>query len=292
MSRPIQMHGVLRGVRATEGSREMSRNPILDFGIDRSRLATSAKACNAPSASSPSQTARCGRPMPAAASSASRRTAPATDHAGALRALSAGVVGGEPLSRRHAAQRPRVRPQRRHPDLQLRDRSPGGDVARRTFERARRQHRRETRREGQLRPARFQGSHLGDRVDADQQLDARAPARPRATATSRGTTTATLRIVADGFHFTNEIRFDAKEEFLYVVETTGGRITRLRIDDSGEVQRAGDLRTEQSRHGRVAGRDRVRQLRQPVGHAGLLGQAVRADARRATCASCSTKAIR
>ena len=31
-----------------------------------------------------------------------------------------------------------------------------------------------------------------------------------------------FRIVADGFHFTNEIRFDAREEFLYVVETTGG----------------------------------------------------------------------
>jgi sugar lactone lactonase YvrE len=45
----------------------------------------------------------------------------------------------------------------------------------------------------------------------------------------------TFRIVADGFHFTNEIRFDANEEFLYVVETTGGRITRLRIDDKGEV---------------------------------------------------------
>lgn len=46
----------------------------------------------------------------------------------------------------------------------------------------------------------------------------------------------TLRVVADGFHFTNEIRFDAKEEFLYVVETTGGRITRLRIDERGEVR--------------------------------------------------------
>ena len=45
----------------------------------------------------------------------------------------------------------------------------------------------------------------------------------------------TCRIVADGFHFTNEIRFDAKEEFLYVVETTGGRITRLRIDERGDV---------------------------------------------------------
>src|SRR5205814_577901 len=43
-----------------------------------------------------------------------------------------------------------------------------------------------------------------------------------------------FRSVADGFHFTNEIRFDAKEEFLYVVETTGGHITRLRIDEKGE----------------------------------------------------------
>jgi len=43
-----------------------------------------------------------------------------------------------------------------------------------------------------------------------------------------------FHIVADGFHFTNEIRFDAKEEFLYVVETTGGHITRLRIDENGK----------------------------------------------------------
>jgi len=44
-----------------------------------------------------------------------------------------------------------------------------------------------------------------------------------------------FRVVADGFRFTNEIRFDAKEEFLYVVETTGGCITRLRIEDNGTV---------------------------------------------------------
>src|SRR3954470_23830 len=44
-----------------------------------------------------------------------------------------------------------------------------------------------------------------------------------------------FRIVADGFRFTNEIRFDAREQFLYVVETTGGCITRLRIDERGEV---------------------------------------------------------
>src|SRR5437763_3558132 len=42
-----------------------------------------------------------------------------------------------------------------------------------------------------------------------------------------------FRIVADGFRFTNEIRFDAREEFLYVVETTGGCISRLRIDETG-----------------------------------------------------------
>jgi sugar lactone lactonase YvrE len=46
----------------------------------------------------------------------------------------------------------------------------------------------------------------------------------------------TFRIVADGFQFTNEIRFDATEEFLYVVETTGGRITRLRVDERGNLR--------------------------------------------------------
>jgi sugar lactone lactonase YvrE len=46
----------------------------------------------------------------------------------------------------------------------------------------------------------------------------------------------TFHIVADGFHFTNEIRFDAREEFLYVVETTGGRITRLRVDERSNLR--------------------------------------------------------
>jgi sugar lactone lactonase YvrE len=44
---------------------------------------------------------------------------------------------------------------------------------------------------------------------------------------------AALRIVADGFRFTNEIRFDAKEEWLYVVETCGPCITRLRVQPDG-----------------------------------------------------------
>ena len=67
-----------------------------------------------------------------------------------------------------------------------------------------------------------------------------------------------FRIVADGFRFTNEIRFDANEEFLYVVETTGGCITRLRIDERGNVTRARDLRSDAPGQGRVAGWHRVR----------------------------------
>jgi gluconolactonase len=43
------------------------------------------------------------------------------------------------------------------------------------------------------------------------------------------------RIVADGFHFTNEIRFDAKEEWLYVAETTAKRVTRLRVQADGSL---------------------------------------------------------
>ena len=45
----------------------------------------------------------------------------------------------------------------------------------------------------------------------------------------------TFRIVAEGFHFTNEIRMDAREEYLYVAETTGGCISRLRVKDNGEL---------------------------------------------------------
>ncbi len=43
-----------------------------------------------------------------------------------------------------------------------------------------------------------------------------------------------LRVVADGFHFTNEIRFDAAEQWLYIVETTGPHITRMRVDDRAD----------------------------------------------------------
>lgn len=43
------------------------------------------------------------------------------------------------------------------------------------------------------------------------------------------------RVVADGFHFTNEIRLDANEEWLYVAETTAKRVTRLRVRPDGSL---------------------------------------------------------
>lgn len=44
-----------------------------------------------------------------------------------------------------------------------------------------------------------------------------------------------LRIVADGFRFTNEIRLDAKEEYLYIVETTGLCISRMKVAPDGSL---------------------------------------------------------
>lgn len=43
------------------------------------------------------------------------------------------------------------------------------------------------------------------------------------------------RIVAGGFSFTNEIRFDANEEWLYVAETMAKRVTRLRVQPDGSL---------------------------------------------------------
>jgi gluconolactonase len=44
-----------------------------------------------------------------------------------------------------------------------------------------------------------------------------------------------LRIVADGFAFTNEVRLDAREEWLYIVETTGKRVSRMRVAADGSL---------------------------------------------------------
>ncbi|MFT3790944.1 MAG: SMP-30/gluconolactonase/LRE family protein [Rudaea sp.] len=45
-----------------------------------------------------------------------------------------------------------------------------------------------------------------------------------------------LRIVADGFVGTNEIRLDANEEWLYVVESNARRISRLRVQADGSLR--------------------------------------------------------
>lgn len=43
------------------------------------------------------------------------------------------------------------------------------------------------------------------------------------------------RIVADGLHYTNEVRPDPSGKWLYVVETFGRRVTRFRIHASGDL---------------------------------------------------------
>jgi len=50
-------------------------NPLVGFRVDRSRIVHVGMGCSARNASSPSATARCGRPMHAAAWCASRPTA-------------------------------------------------------------------------------------------------------------------------------------------------------------------------------------------------------------------------
>ncbi len=45
-----------------------------------------------------------------------------------------------------------------------------------------------------------------------------------------------IRVVADGFVGTNEIRFDAAEEWLYVVESNARRISRLRLGRDASVE--------------------------------------------------------
>ncbi len=44
-----------------------------------------------------------------------------------------------------------------------------------------------------------------------------------------------LRVVADGIRFTNEIRLDANEEWLYIAETTGKRVSRMRVRPDGSL---------------------------------------------------------
>lgn len=43
------------------------------------------------------------------------------------------------------------------------------------------------------------------------------------------------RIVADGIYFTNEIRLDAREEYLYAAETMGYRMLRYKVQEDGSL---------------------------------------------------------
>jgi sugar lactone lactonase YvrE len=44
-----------------------------------------------------------------------------------------------------------------------------------------------------------------------------------------------LRMVAEGFAFTNEIRLDAAEEYMYIVETAGKRVSRMKVQPDGSL---------------------------------------------------------
>ncbi len=44
-----------------------------------------------------------------------------------------------------------------------------------------------------------------------------------------------LRMVAEGFAFTNEIRLDADEQFMYIVETAAKRISRMKVEPDGSL---------------------------------------------------------
>jgi sugar lactone lactonase YvrE len=45
-----------------------------------------------------------------------------------------------------------------------------------------------------------------------------------------------LHVVADGLVFANEVRLDAREEWLYVAETCARRVTRFRVGPGGSLQ--------------------------------------------------------
>ena len=44
-----------------------------------------------------------------------------------------------------------------------------------------------------------------------------------------------MRVAADGFAFTNEIRLDANEEYMYIVETCGQCISRMKVAPDGTL---------------------------------------------------------
>ena len=267
-----------RGRRFREPACGLQSDP--GFRDRQGRSTTSAATCSVPNAFSRNPTARCGPPTRAAASSG----------------IAPDGRSGRSSRRRRSGHFPR-------PAARRRDISKGtlpnglafarnGDFLISNFgtdclevmsrdgatRRARRHDRRPADRQGELRPARLARIASGSRCRRGSRTGCTRCAPIWPTATSRATRTAHSASSPTASGFTNEIRFDANEEFLYVVETTGGlhhaaahRRTRRRRER--EIFGPSTLG-----QGRMARRHRVRQLRQPLGHAGLLGQAVRADA--------------
>ncbi len=45
-----------------------------------------------------------------------------------------------------------------------------------------------------------------------------------------------IRVAAEGFRFTNEVRLDANEEYMYIVETAGQCITRMKVQPDGALK--------------------------------------------------------
>lgn len=44
-----------------------------------------------------------------------------------------------------------------------------------------------------------------------------------------------IRVVADGLAFTNEIRLDANEQWMYIAETCGPKVSRMRVQSDGSL---------------------------------------------------------
>ena len=44
-----------------------------------------------------------------------------------------------------------------------------------------------------------------------------------------------IRVVADGLAFTNEIRLDANEEYMYIAETCGPKVSRMKVQPDGSL---------------------------------------------------------
>ena len=258
----------------------MKPNPIRDFGVDRSTVRFLGRDLQRPECilAEPDGTlwaadARGGvvriRPDGDTARS-SRSSDPRTFRSAGSEAAA--------LPRRHAAERPRVRPERRFPDLELRHRLPGGHVARRRRRRCWPTASTASRSARSTSCCAIRATASGSRCRRGSRTGCTPCAPISPTATLRATRTARSASSPTASDFTNEIRFDANEEFLYVVETTGGCITRLRIDDRGNVAEREIFGPTKLGNGAWPDGIAFDSYGNLWGTLVLLGQAVRADA--------------